>query len=70
METLSTEDHDRKAEMNWTVPGATTSEVSTVAVIGTGDFGRALASKMVQSGFKVYIGSRNPNRNRCFLVSL
>ena len=38
--------------------------VKNVAIIGTGDFGRALASKMVQAGYKVHIGSRNPNRNR------
>ncbi len=39
-------------------------QVRHVAVIGTGDFGRALASKMVQAGYKVTIGSRNPNKNR------
>lgn len=52
--------------MNWNVPGTTTSEVNSIAVIGTGDFGRALAAKMVQSGFKVCFGSRNPNRNRFY----
>ena len=39
-------------------------QVRNIAVIGTGDFGRALASKMVQAGYKVTIGSRNPNKNR------
>ncbi len=38
--------------------------VRKVAVIGTGDFGRALAAKMVQAGYKVKLGSRNPDRNR------
>ena len=32
-----------------------------ISIIGSGDFGRALALRMVQSGFTVCIGSRNPN---------
>ena len=35
-----------------------------VAIIGSGDFGRALASRMVQREIPVIIGSRNPDRNR------
>lgn len=50
--------------MHWGDPRAARSEVNNIAVLGTGDFGRALAAKMVQSGFKVFFGSRNPNRNR------
>ena len=38
--------------------------VKNIGIIGTGDFGRALASKMVQAGYRVHIGSRNPDRNR------
>ena len=30
-------------------------------IIGSGDFGRGLALRMVQCGYKVYIGSRNPS---------
>merc|ERR1711997_540544 len=36
----------------------------SIALIGSGDFGRALALRMVQSGLTVNIGSRNPQRNR------
>ena len=41
-----------------------TKNQSHVAIIGSGDFGRALASRMVQRDIPVIIGSRNPNRNR------
>lgn len=39
----------------------------SIAVIGSGDFGRALASKMIQAGYTVNIGSREPERNREFV---
>ena len=32
----------------------------TITIIGSGDFGRALSLRMIQCGYKVYIGSRNP----------
>ena len=32
-----------------------------ITIIGSGDFGRGLALRMVQCGFTVCIGSRNPN---------
>ena len=35
-----------------------------ITILGSGDFGRALALRMVQSGYTVCIGSRNPERNR------
>lgn len=35
----------------------------TIAVIGSGDFGRALSSRLVQAGYEVNIGSRDPQRN-------
>ena len=37
---------------------------NNVAIIGSGDFGRALASRMVQREIPVIIGSRNPDRSR------
>ena len=39
-------------------------EKEVVAVIGSGMFGRALALKIAQSGYHVYIGSRNPEKQR------
>ena len=39
-------------------------EKQTIAVIGSGNFGRALALKIAQSGYHVNIGSRNPEKNR------
>ena len=35
----------------------------TVSVLGTGDFGRALGSRLVQAGYGVVFGSRDPKRN-------
>lgn len=37
----------------------------TVGILGSGDFARSLAMRLVCSGFKVVIGSRNPKRNEC-----
>ncbi|XP_038599193.1 metalloreductase STEAP3 [Tachyglossus aculeatus] len=34
----------------------------TVAILGSGDFARSLASRLVGSGFRVLVGSRNPKR--------
>ena len=39
-------------------------EKESIAVIGSGNFGRALALKISQSGYHVFIGSRNPDKNR------
>ena len=36
----------------------------SICIIGSGDFGRALALRFVQSGFAVNIGSRNAERNK------
>ena len=33
-----------------------------IAVVGSGNFGRAIASKIAQAGYNVYIGSRNPEK--------
>ena len=37
----------------------------TIAVVGSGDFGRALAGRMVKAGgYNVIVGSRDPNKNK------
>ncbi|KAK9524028.1 hypothetical protein VZT92_017895 [Zoarces viviparus] len=45
--------------------GASTSELGTpvVGILGTGDFSRSLASRLVASGYHVVVGSRNPKRS-------
>jgi len=59
---------DSGDEINSSERSSTSGEVSSdnpsIAIIGSGDFGRALALRMVQSGLTVNIGSRNPQRNR------
>nr|XP_056717470.1 metalloreductase STEAP3 [Euleptes europaea] len=35
----------------------------TVGILGSGDFARSLSMRLVCSGFKVVVGSRNPKRN-------
>ncbi|XP_069588660.1 metalloreductase STEAP3 isoform X2 [Ranitomeya imitator] len=35
----------------------------TIGILGTGDFARSLASRLLYSGFKVVVGSRNPKMN-------
>ncbi|XP_071515118.1 metalloreductase STEAP4-like [Panulirus ornatus] len=35
-----------------------------VAVLGSGDYGRAISRRLVNSGYTVYIGSRDPNRGK------
>merc|ERR1712109_361403 len=49
---------------------STKNNQSHVAIIGSGDFGRALASRMVQRAIPVIIGSRNPNRNRTLVEKI
>ncbi|XP_075703992.1 metalloreductase STEAP3 [Rhinoderma darwinii] len=34
-----------------------------IGILGTGDFSRSLAARLLYSGFKVVVGSRNPKRN-------
>ena len=36
----------------------------TIAVLGSGNFGRAIATKISQSGYEVVIGSRDPEKYR------
>lgn len=38
-------------------------EKEVIAILGSGDFGRALAGRLVQAGYVVNIGSRDPQRN-------
>lgn len=37
-------------------------EAPKVGILGSGDFARSLATRLVGSGFKVVVGSRNPKR--------
>ena len=46
----------------------TGNEKQAIAIIGSGNFGRALAMKMSKSGYQVNIGSRNPEKHR-YMVS-
>ncbi|XP_078581530.1 metalloreductase STEAP3-like [Branchiostoma floridae x Branchiostoma japonicum] len=36
----------------------------TLAILGSGDYSRSLAERLVRSGFPVVVGSRDPDRNR------
>lgn len=38
------------------------TEKTSICILGTGDFGRSLGFKLLQSGFHVIFGSRNPER--------
>ena len=40
------------------------SNKQVIAILGSGDFGRALGGRLVQAGYIVNIGSRDPQRNR------
>ena len=43
----------------------TAADRETIAIIGSGDFGRALAGRMVKAGgYNVVIGSRDSEKNR------
>ncbi|XP_072273955.1 metalloreductase STEAP3 [Pyxicephalus adspersus] len=35
----------------------------TIGILGSGDFSRSLATRLLSSGFKVVVGSRNPKRS-------
>ena len=43
-------------------PSITPAAGRTIGVLGSGDFARSLAIRLVCSGFKVVVGSRNPKR--------
>ena len=40
------------------------SDKPTIGVLGSGDFGRALAGRLAQAGYTVHLGSRDPTRNK------
>merc|ERR1712128_259212 len=40
-----------------------------ICVMGSGDFGRALAGRLAASGYPVSIASRNPDKNRSLIPS-
>ncbi|ELU08122.1 hypothetical protein CAPTEDRAFT_34929, partial [Capitella teleta] len=42
----------------------------SVSVIGTGDFGRALAVRLIQGGYTVHMGSQDPGGRREFLEAV
>ncbi|XP_062972699.1 metalloreductase STEAP3 isoform X1 [Elgaria multicarinata webbii] len=41
----------------------------TIGILGSGDFARSLSMRLVSSGFKVVVGSRNPKRNASLFPS-
>ncbi|XP_065417648.1 metalloreductase STEAP3 isoform X4 [Chrysemys picta bellii] len=43
-------------------PDLTPAAGRTVGILGSGDFARSLATRLVYSGFQVVVGSRNPKR--------
>ena len=45
-------------------------EEADVSILGTGNYGQALAKKLVKSGLRVTIGSRNPGDLKCGLTSV
>ncbi|ELU11793.1 hypothetical protein CAPTEDRAFT_97945 [Capitella teleta] len=42
----------------------------SVSVIGTGDFGRALAGRLIQGGYTIHMGSQDPGGRREFLEAV
>ncbi|KAK5847542.1 hypothetical protein PBY51_016662 [Eleginops maclovinus] len=42
---------------------ASMSDAPVVGIVGTGDFSRSLARRLVSSGYQVVVGSRNPKRS-------
>ena len=63
------EDSQTKEDPSSSSSGVSSSEdldetKDSIAVLGSGDFGRALAGRIAQAGFAVKIGSRDPERNR------
>ncbi|XP_028663800.1 metalloreductase STEAP3-like [Erpetoichthys calabaricus] len=45
------------------VPSFTSTSKMAIGILGSGDFARSLATRLICSGFKVVVGSRNPKRN-------
>lgn len=40
-------------------------DAPVIGIVGTGDFSRSLARRLVASGYQVVVGSRNP---KCFIA--
>lgn len=57
----------QNAESNSNLAAASGSK--TIGILGSGDFARSLSMRLVCSGFKVVIGSRNPKRNMSLFPS-
>jgi ketol-acid reductoisomerase len=51
------------SEVNGVLDGKGDNKES-ICVIGSGNFGRALAGRLATAGYKVSIASRDPERNR------
>jgi len=62
----STSESIVESEMNGQVNKMTDCKMK-ICVIGSGDFGRALAGRLSLAGYQVNIASRNPARNRSLL---
>merc|ERR1712241_1103898 len=66
-DTLSNSDASSEKSIGQSSARKSNCETQVIAIIGSGDFGRALALRMVQSGYTVCIGSRNPQRNKALV---
>lgn len=61
---VDTKDNEEQPQ----VTAATTdAKKPTIGVLGSGDFGRALAGRLAQAGYTVSLGSRDPARNRALV---
>lgn len=58
----SAPDDSSKSDLSYISPHLVNG--ANVSILGSGDFGRALAGRLVQAGYNVIIGSRNPERHR------
>merc|ERR1712241_27594 len=66
-DTLSNSDASSEKSIGQSSARKSNCETQVIAIVGSGDFGRALALRMVQSGYTVCIGSRNPQRNKALV---
>ncbi|XP_028409987.1 metalloreductase STEAP4-like [Dendronephthya gigantea] len=56
--------NERGMEMDKLANNSTTGPRSTITILGSGDFGRALTKRLSLAGYDVVIGSRNPERRQ------
>merc|ERR1712241_1024305 len=66
-DTLSNSDASSEKSIGQSSARKSNCETQVIAIIGSGDFGRALALRMGQSGYTGCIGSRNPQRNKALV---